>query len=171
MWTGYCTLLCLHRGNYTDKKERKFFSYWRKFISLNICAFPHIIWGSPSSYMVLHPIPSEFPFIWGKFGFLFYKCSSTFTRTAIPASPPLLSFNFLIDADNQIMIIWSYFSEEKFSPWISNPWQSRLYPLARDKEFVPEMTSTTLKSCTRRFSRKTQGLKKVPDQMLNNLPQ
>jgi hypothetical protein len=28
----------------------------------NICAFPHIL-GSPSSYMTLHPIPSEFPYI------------------------------------------------------------------------------------------------------------
>ncbi len=28
----------------------------------NICAFPHIL-GSPSSYMNLHPIPSEFPYI------------------------------------------------------------------------------------------------------------
>ncbi len=26
----------------------------------NICAFPHIL-GTPSSYMTLHPIPSEFP--------------------------------------------------------------------------------------------------------------
>ena len=31
----------------------------------NICAFPHIL-GSPSSYMTLHPIPSEFPYICGK---------------------------------------------------------------------------------------------------------
>jgi hypothetical protein len=28
----------------------------------NICAFPHIL-GSPSSYMTMHPIPSEFPYI------------------------------------------------------------------------------------------------------------
>ncbi len=27
----------------------------------NICAFPHIL-GSPSSYMTLHPSPSEFPY-------------------------------------------------------------------------------------------------------------
>ncbi len=39
-------------------------------IWLNICAFPHIL-GSPSSYMTLHPIPSEFPYRWGKFYFLF----------------------------------------------------------------------------------------------------
>ncbi len=32
----------------------------------NICAFSHIL-GSPSSYMTLHPIPSEFPNIWGFF--------------------------------------------------------------------------------------------------------
>jgi hypothetical protein len=29
------------------------------------CVFPHIL-GSPSSYMTLHPIPFEFPYIWGK---------------------------------------------------------------------------------------------------------
>jgi hypothetical protein len=28
----------------------------------NICASSHIL-GSPSSYMTLHPIPSEFPYI------------------------------------------------------------------------------------------------------------
>ncbi len=39
----------------------------------NICAFPHIL-GSPSSYVTLHPIPYEFPYIWGKFCFLFYQC-------------------------------------------------------------------------------------------------
>ncbi len=36
----------------------------------HICAFPHIL-GSPSSYTTLHQIPSEFPYIWGKFCFLF----------------------------------------------------------------------------------------------------
>jgi hypothetical protein len=35
----------------------------------NICAFSHIL-GSPSSYMTLHPIPYEFPYIWGQFCFL-----------------------------------------------------------------------------------------------------
>jgi hypothetical protein len=34
-------------------------------IRLNICSFPHIVHvlGSPSSYMTLQPIPSEFPYI------------------------------------------------------------------------------------------------------------
>ncbi len=67
------------------KNKIKFSSYIRKFrgfgvqshiwlmassYSETICAFPHIF-GSPSSYMTLHPIPSEFPYIWGKFCFLF----------------------------------------------------------------------------------------------------
>ncbi len=39
----------------------------------NICAFPHIL-GSPSSYITLHPIPTGFPYIWGKVCFLFYQC-------------------------------------------------------------------------------------------------
>ncbi len=29
---------------------------------------------NPSSYMTLQPLPSEFPYIWGKFLFLFYQC-------------------------------------------------------------------------------------------------
>ncbi len=69
------------------KKKIKFSSYIRKFrkhgckakdwrpphIWVNICAFPHTL-GSPSSYMTLQPIPSEFPYRWGKFRFLFYQC-------------------------------------------------------------------------------------------------
>jgi hypothetical protein len=39
----------------------------------NLCAFPHIL-GSPSSYMSLHPIPSEFPYIFGKLSFIFFIC-------------------------------------------------------------------------------------------------
>jgi hypothetical protein len=38
-------------------------SYWG-----NICAFPH---RSPSSYMTLQLLHPEFPYIWGKFDFLF----------------------------------------------------------------------------------------------------
>ncbi len=40
---------------------------------INFFTFPHIL-GSPSSYMTLQPLPSEFPYIWGKFIFLFYQC-------------------------------------------------------------------------------------------------
>ncbi len=56
------------------KKKRKYSSYIRKFrgckpymtndiliYSENICALPNKL-GSPSSYMILHPIPSEFPY-------------------------------------------------------------------------------------------------------------
>jgi hypothetical protein len=42
---------------------------------LNTCAFPHML-GSPSSYMTLQPLLSEFPYIRGKFYFLFYQCVS-----------------------------------------------------------------------------------------------
>ncbi len=71
------------------KKKIKFSSYIRKFRGIGceviyvindllmmetcICAFPHVL-GSPSPYMTLHPILSEFPYIWGKFSFLFYHC-------------------------------------------------------------------------------------------------
>ncbi len=70
------TLLCT-----LIKKKIKFSSYIRKFrrdrlqshiwlkrshhhIWLNIYAFTHIL-GSPSSYMTLQLIPSQFPNIWG----------------------------------------------------------------------------------------------------------
>jgi hypothetical protein len=70
------------------KKKTKLYSYIRKFrveqlqshtwltaSSLwgNISAFPHIL-GSPSSYMTLQLLHSKFPYIWGKFDFLFYQC-------------------------------------------------------------------------------------------------
>ncbi len=43
-------------------------------IRLKICSFPHIL-GSPSSYMTLQLLPSEFPYIYEeKFSFLFYQC-------------------------------------------------------------------------------------------------
>jgi hypothetical protein len=75
-------------ASYTDKNENKIFliyvsmeiqkgavakSYMTPHISLNICGFPHIL-GSPSSYMTLQPLPSKFPYIRGKFSFLFYQC-------------------------------------------------------------------------------------------------
>jgi hypothetical protein len=41
----------------------------------NICAFPHIF-GRPSSYMALHPIPSEFPYM-RKFCFLLLSVYGT----------------------------------------------------------------------------------------------
>ncbi len=35
------------------------------------------ILGSPSSYTTSQPMPFEFPYIWGKFRFLFYQCVCT----------------------------------------------------------------------------------------------
>jgi hypothetical protein len=40
---------------------------------LGFASFTHIL-GSPSSYMTLQLIPSQFPYIWGKFRFLFFPC-------------------------------------------------------------------------------------------------
>ncbi len=78
-------------GKSIDKKENKNFLIYKEIkngavtksymtngprhIWLNICTFPHIV-GSPSSYVTLHPIQSEFPDILGKFCFLFYQCIS-----------------------------------------------------------------------------------------------
>jgi hypothetical protein len=75
---------------YTDKKENQIFLIYKEIqrgavatlymksassytVWGNICAFPHIL-GSPSSYMTLQLIHSEFPYILGKFDFLFYQC-------------------------------------------------------------------------------------------------
>ncbi len=43
-------------------------------IWLNICAFPHIL-GSPSSYMTLQPILSEFPYVLYEENFVFFFVS------------------------------------------------------------------------------------------------
>ncbi len=62
---------------HTDKKEKKIFLIYKDFGGICaksymtndpliygeiICSFPHIL-GSLSSYVTLHPIPSEFPYI------------------------------------------------------------------------------------------------------------
>ncbi len=52
----------------------------------NICAFPHIL-GSPYSYVTLQLLHSEFPYIWGKFSFLFYQCTYP-TPILLPPLPP-----------------------------------------------------------------------------------
>ncbi len=38
------------------------------------------VWGGRKSYVTLKPIPSEFPYIWEKFYFIFYQCK--FPETA-----------------------------------------------------------------------------------------
>jgi hypothetical protein len=48
-------------------------SYMTK--GLNTCTFPHML-GSPSSYMTLQPLLSEFLTYDEKFYFLFYQCVS-----------------------------------------------------------------------------------------------
>jgi hypothetical protein len=72
-WLHGHMVTCLH----TDKKENQIFliskeiqkgSVAKSFMTNGlliygcICAFPHIL-GSPSSYMTLQRIPSEFPYI------------------------------------------------------------------------------------------------------------
>ncbi len=70
------------------KNKKKFSSYIRKFrveqlqshiykeglpIWGNAQIVPHI-WGGRKSYMTLQLLHSEFPYIWGKYDFLFYQC-------------------------------------------------------------------------------------------------
>ncbi len=90
-WRPVC-----HNVTYTDKKEnQKFSSYVRKFrmeqlhshIWLMATSYMRkylrissYIIGSPSSYMTLQLLHSEFPYIWGKFYFLFYQCRFTAMR-------------------------------------------------------------------------------------------
>ncbi len=79
-------------------KKNKIFPHFPKEIQerlqsqiwLNICAFPHIL-GSPTSYMTLQHLPSEFPYIWGKFSFLFYKCTDSLDNLA-----PTIFVSFLL---------------------------------------------------------------------------
>jgi hypothetical protein len=49
-------------------------SYMNKHLRI----FSYIL-GSPSSYMTLHSIPSEFPYVRGKLSFLFYQCGAFFS--------------------------------------------------------------------------------------------
>ncbi len=75
----------------TDKKENKIFIIYLEIQSGvqlqsnilyeeglpniwgNAKNFPHI-WGGRYSYITLQLLHSEFPYIWGKFSFLFYQC-------------------------------------------------------------------------------------------------
>ncbi len=73
----------------TDKKENQIFLIYKEIqngavaksymtngllihVWGNICAFPQIL-GRTSSYMTLQLLHSEFPYLWGKFYFLFYQ--------------------------------------------------------------------------------------------------
>jgi hypothetical protein len=72
----YYKLFLIYKDMNADRIRCKVIYDWRPpHIWLNICAFLHIL-GNPSSYMTLHPIPSEFPYIWGKFSFLFIRAAS-----------------------------------------------------------------------------------------------
>jgi hypothetical protein len=42
----------------------------------NLRIYSYTVLGSPSSYITFHPIPPEFPHIWGNFCFLLYQCTS-----------------------------------------------------------------------------------------------
>ncbi len=88
--TGKC--VPTHIQSHTDKKENKIFLIYQEITNglliygENICAFPHTcILGSPSSYMTLHPIPSEFLYTlyMRKFCFLFYQCRSVLFSVTI----------------------------------------------------------------------------------------
>ncbi len=74
---------------YTDNKENQIFLIYKETQKWSSCKviyveglpniwgnaqiFPHI-WGGRQSYMALQLLHSEFPYIWGKFDFLFYQC-------------------------------------------------------------------------------------------------
>ncbi len=74
---------------HTAKKENKIFliyeetqngaaakSYMTNGLLIYEEIFAHSSWlGSPSSYMTLQLLHSEFPYIWGKLDFLFYQCT------------------------------------------------------------------------------------------------
>ncbi len=102
MWRDKKLILKACRILYTDKKENKIFliykergigckSYMTNGLLIYGEAFPHIL-GSPSSYMTLHPIPSEFPYIWRKFCFLFYRCTIPYPELSSGAREPLIEY-------------------------------------------------------------------------------
>jgi hypothetical protein len=64
----------------------------------NICPFPYIL-GSPSSYMTLNPIPSEFSYIWGQFCFLFLSMYSQL-RHRVPDT--MFFFGFGLRSSRQL---------------------------------------------------------------------
>ncbi len=88
---------------YTDKKENRILlinkeiqngavakSYMTKHLHIS-----HIL-GSPSSYMTLQPLPSEFAYIWGKFYFLSYQCIQYGTSVYV------LSLHILVRKDTRV---------------------------------------------------------------------
>ncbi len=76
---------------YTDKKENQIFLIYREIQSGAVAKsfmtnglliygeiFSHFlinVLGSPSTYMTLQLLHSEFPYIWGKFYLIFFQCT------------------------------------------------------------------------------------------------
>ncbi len=56
----------------------------------NAQIFSHI-WGGLLSYMTLQLLPSGFPYIWGKFCFLFYQCSNLIASSVYSSVRALVS--------------------------------------------------------------------------------
>jgi hypothetical protein len=115
-------------SRYTDKKRKSDFPHikgnteWSSFKVIydlrppqiwgNICAFPHII-GSPSSYMTLQLLHSEFPFILRKFDFLFHQCSRTSYSLAAVASIcsfTILLFSLIHPSNFSVFLVYEIFT-------------------------------------------------------------
>ncbi len=79
---------------HTDKKENEIFLIYKEIqngavaksymtnglliygeIFAHFLIYYYLILGSPSPYMTLLLLHSEFPYLWGKFDFLFYQCT------------------------------------------------------------------------------------------------
>ncbi len=80
---GTCTVVNVN-GTLVEEKMRRFEGECAHF-SFNKCPlYTHDSASAKfntnshetdnSAYMTLHAIPSEFPYVWGKFDFLFYQC-------------------------------------------------------------------------------------------------
>ncbi len=66
--------------------------------SSNIYAFPHIL-GSPSSYMTLQLLHSEFPYIWGKLNFVFHQCT---VHTSVFIFCLVSQYNWIVPEDQEL---------------------------------------------------------------------
>ncbi len=85
--------------------------------------------------MTLHPIPSEFPYIWGKFCFLFYQCmhpraSSNDSKTSI-----LTSLLFMFYDSHTVSDAWTKdisLTQEKFHLAVTHSYKRGVFALVRD---------------------------------------
>jgi hypothetical protein len=92
------------KPNNTLIKKKIKFSYIYVHIWGNAQIFPHI-WGGRQSYMTLQLLRSEFPYIRGKFSFLFYECRCTVLYMGLILNFALVLLTFCIFLCSRVQYI------------------------------------------------------------------